>query len=431
MTASERPGTADRSAFGAAFSEPLGITRRGLLQAGVAGAGGLALAPLLGQLEAFAAPSLGRHDGILVLVTLAGGNDGLNTLCPVGDGRYYDLRGPLAIRRGDALMLKRGFGLHPSLRHLKRRYDAGRVAIVRGVGYNPPDLSHFSSMEHWMQGWGGSRRGYPTGWIGRWLDGLPNATREPLRAVTIGTSVPMHLVGRVARASGLPSDISGAFGTTVTEPSDSRMYDAVKSFGRGATGLGRWGDSVGATDRTFMGLTRKIDRAYAGRFPEDQFARHMTLCARLINAGLGIRVLNASLDGFDTHTGQPGTHRALLSALDSGIERFFRTVSSDWKRRVVIVVCSEFGRRPEANDGAGTDHGTANVSLVIGDRVRGGLHGRQPGLAPGALDRYGNLRSHVDFRSVYATVLGRWLHADATEILGRRYEKLDLFASTP
>ncbi len=408
-----------------------GLTRRGFLRAGAAGAGGLAAAPLLGRLEAVAGSPLGAHDGIVMFVTLSGGNDGLNTLCPVGDGRYRDLRGALAIEHSDALMIKAGYGLHPSLANLKKRYDAGRVAIVRGVGYNPPDLSHFSSMAFWMQGWGGTARGAPTGWIGRWLDGLPHSAKEPLRAVTMGSAVPMHLVGRVARASGLPSDITGAFGTTVDEPSDSRMYDAIKSFGRGDIERGKWGDLVGGTDRTFMTLTRRVKRAYAGEFPESPFGRQMTLCARLVNTNLGIRVLNANLDGFDTHTGQPAVHSALLADLDSGIERFFRTLSSDWKRRVVLLVCSEFGRRPEANDGAGTDHGTANTVLVVGDRVSGGLHGAQPPLTPGGLDRYGNLRAQVDFRSVYATVLRRWLRADATEILGRRYEQLDLFASTP
>jgi uncharacterized protein (DUF1501 family) len=411
---------------------PGGMSRRKFLQlvgggAGLA-AGAVSLAPMLDQLRAFAAPPIGPQDGVLVLLMLEGGNDGLNTLIPYTSGEYYDKRPHIAIPDNQVLALNDLYGFHPSLTRIKSMYDQGNVSVLRGVGYQPPDLSHFTSMGIWMNGWsGGSQPGGPTGWIGRYLDGLPNAASESLLGVVVGDSVPLHMVGRVARASGLPRDIGGAFGLDRTEPADARVFDAVSAFGSAPTQLGQWADLIGKTERNTMDLAQRIQPAYAGTFPDSDLGRKLVLCARLINANLGVRVFSTSIGGFDTHSDQPGSHADLMSDLDASVGAFFDNLSATFKSRVTLLTFSEFGRRPEDNDTSGTDHGTASVHLLMGDQVSGGMHGTPPSLT--ALDDYGNLVNTTDFRKVYATVLDQWLKADSAEVLGYNFGNLPLFAA--
>ncbi len=417
-----------------------GMSRRRFLQTLGIGAGAVALTPVLSRLEAFAAPPIGLTDGVLVLIQMSGGNDGLNTLVPFADPHYYDasLRSNIAIPANQVLDVGNGFGLHPSLPKIKARFDNGQVAIVRGVGYTPRDLSHFSSMGYWMGGWNGSppTPSVGTGWVGRYLDGLPNAATESLYAATIGTSVPLHLVGSQARASGLPESINGSFGIDRTgrDGSNGLLFDTIKTFGTGpgATGLGIWGDSFAKSERDTMDLATKIQPAYTGTLPNSDLGRQLVLCARLINANLGLRVLNASFGNFDNHAaegGVSGTHAGQLAELDDAVDAFFAALNPAYLSRVLVMTFSEFGRRPESNDSGGTDHGTASVQFVIGQNVSGGLKGQQPSLTQ--LDRDGNLSYQVDFRNVYANVLDTWLKADSTQVLGGTYPPLGLFASGP
>ncbi len=411
---------------------PGGMSRRRFLQLTGAGAGlaagAVSLTPMLEQMRAFAAPPIGPGDGVLVLVMLDGGNDSLNMVVPNGSPRYYDLRNRIAIPQSQVLPLTGSTGLHPSMGRIQGMYDQGKVAVVRGVGYRPADLSHFTSMGIWMNGWGGgSQPGGPTGWIGRYLDGLPNAAGESLLGVVLGSSVPLHMVGAVARASGLPLNIGGAFGIDRSRIEDARMFDAVAAFGSGPTQLGPWGDLIGRTERNTLDLAQRIQPAYTGSFPDNDLAHKLVLAARLINANLGIRVISVNLGGFDTHSDQLGSHANLMARLDEGVGAFFSTVAAGFKARTTLMTFSEFGRRPEDNDTSGTDHGTAASHLVIGDRVAGGLHGAAPSLTK--LDNYGNLVNTVDFRQLYATVLDQWLKADSRQVLGYNFGSLPLFKS--
>jgi hypothetical protein len=151
--------------------------------------------------------------------------------------------------------------------------------------------------------------------------------------------------------------------------------------------------------------------------------------ARLVNANLGIRVLNAAVGSFDTHRNQLPAHQALLVELDDAIDAFYRTLDPVWARRVTIMTFSEFGRQIRANASAGTDHANASNLLVIGENVKGGFYGKAPSLTD--LDRFGDPKTHVDFRSVYASVLSGWLRADPVELMGADYEDLKLFRGDP
>ncbi len=407
------------------------VSRRSVLKWATAGAGAAAFGPMLSRLQAYAAPPVGPRDGILVLIQMSGGNDGLNTVIPIGDARYHSLRPNIAIAPDSALHIGSGMALHPALSQVKHLYDRGQVAIVRGVGYQPPDLSHFTSMGIWMNGWGGAPQSPSTGWAGRIMDGFPNAASEGLYGATVGSSVPPHLAGAVSRASGLPLNIGGAFGIDRSDISDRRMFDALASFGDAGTGLGPWGDLLAVTDNRLMDLTQKIQPAYQGAQPSGYLERQLVLCARLINANLGIRMLNTEFGSFDTHTDQPSNQAALFADLDAGIASFFRALNPAWADRVVIMTFSEFGRRPESNDGAGTDHGTANAVFLIGGRVNGGLHGVQPSLSASGLDQYGNLVPNVDFRSVYGTIGTTWFGAPQSRVVGANFAHLDLFRAGP
>lgn len=405
-----------------------GVTRRRFLQLGAMGAGGLAAAPFLSQLQAFAAPALGPTDGILVVILMGGGNDGLDTLGPVNDARYAQLRPSLRITPAAGLAVGEGLALHPSLTKLKARFDSGNVAIVRGVGYQPPDLSHFTSMALWMQGWGGSG-GVPNGWLGRYLDGLPNAATESLYAATIGTSVPLHLVGSTTRASGLPENLGDAFAPDPDNPSSVRQFAAYREMAADPTGLGAWGDTLARATTNAMDLSERIRPVYANGLPDDGLGRDLGLCARLINMNLGLRVLNTAYGDFDHHAEERGKHTTRMQQLDDAVDAFYAVLDPAYRSRVTIMTFSEFGRRPEENDSGGTDHGTASVQFVIGDRVKGGLYGAQPSLTD--LDNNDNLKVQVDFRSVYGTILDSWLKADSTQILGKSYPNLGFFSGGP
>ncbi len=410
------------------------FSRRRFLQATAVAGGGVAMGPMLSHLEAFAAPPLRTNDTILVLVMLSGGNDALNMVVPHNESNYHALRPTIGLMPNETLNINANVGLHPSLVKLKARYDAGDVAVVQGIGYNPPDFSHFTSMGYWMQGWGGPAQPYATGWIGRYLDGLPNAATESLYAVTLNTNgVPLHLVGNQGRGSALPMSVDGRFGVDRGNQDDARLFDGLASFAAaGQTGLGRWGDTIAQSHAQVLRLAGRIAPAYPQNPNSDWFARQMELVAGLVNHNLGIRVFNVTLDGFDTHTNQLQNHADLMTSLDAGIEALFTKLNPSWAANVVALTFSEFGRRVQENDGGGTDHGTSGAAFVVGPRVNGGVYGAQPSLANNSLDDwYGNPSATVDYHSVYATLLQKWLNADDKQVLGKNYAQLGFIGSHP
>ena len=402
------------------------VSRRRFLQGTALTAGAVAISPYLSRLDAFAAPPVADNQGILITMFLTGGNDGLNMVAPVGDPKYATLRPTLKIANGHSV--GGGLELHPSLVKLKARFDQNKVAIVRGVGYQPPDLSHFSSTDIWTHGWGGT--GTPTtGWLGRYLDTLPNTSHESLYGVGLHGGVNAHLAGAVSQASSLPLNIGDAFGIDRSDLSDARMYDALVSMGSGASDLGPLGDLYDSTEMEFMQLAQRIRPAYGFPQQSTDFEQQLVLAAHLINANLGIRVIDTALDGFDTHSDQPAWHATLMGRLDGAIDAFYAALAPRWRSQVTLMTFSEFGRRPDQNGDNGTDHGTASPVLVIGDHVNGGLHGAQPSLTN--LDDDDNLVPTVDFRSVYANVLHNWLRADDADVLGKTYSGIDLFKAGP
>ena len=401
------------------------LTRRRFLAASAATAGATALLPSWLADAAEAATPIGANDGVLVVVLMGGGNDGLNMVPPVGSGAYRDLRRSIAIAEADALPLVAGHGLHPQLTRLHARYEQGQVAVVQGVGDVKPDLSHFTAMARWMCGHQ-QNDATTSGWLGRWLDGFAKA--DDFSAVAIGESVPLALVGTARRATALPATGGGAISGKPSERWVQRSLDCLRDLGAGPTGNGAWADALGAATRDAVELSDTLAPIYGPELPGGRLAPKLELAARLVNADLGIRVIQVSYGDFDHHAGLAWQHAARMTELDEGIEQFFATLSPTFAKRTTLMTMSEFGRRPRVNGSNGTDHGQASDLFVVGAGVKGGRYGAPVDLT--RLAANGCPNPTVDYRSVYATILDRWLGNASIDVLGGRFEDLG-FLRTP
>ncbi|MGB8858886.1 MAG: DUF1501 domain-containing protein [Ilumatobacteraceae bacterium] len=412
-----------------------GIDRRRFLQLMGWGVGAGAMLGGLGEVvgadllpgnlrDAFAATPIGAHDGILVLLGQFGGSDGLNIVVPHSNATYYQQHGSIAIPANQVLPINGQVGLHPDLVYLKALYDAGQVAIVQGVGYPDPDLSHFSSMAYWMTGKAGNGP-QNSGWIGRWLDSLSGD--DPFRAVTVGQGLPLHLIGANKRGIAIPQWGVGFGGDTDVHA--LRMYEAMRAYAGTSAGRGQWHDMMAQTMKGVIDVGQLVAPVFDATLPDNDLEKKLTVAARLINANLGIRVIDTGQDGFDNHSSEPADLSGLMLDFDHALQAFFAVLAPEYRSRVTIMTYSEFGRTSWSNDSSGTDHGTTNNHFIIGPSVRGGLYGQQPSLAN--LDRWDRMDFNVDFRSLYATVLDRWLGGGAATVLGGTYEQFDVFREPP
>ncbi len=398
-----------------------GIARRRFLQGALALGGATAAVPTFLDGMALAGPPLGPTDRILVSVFLAGGNDALSTVVPADDGNYYDRRGSMAVSVDGSTAIGDGLYLNPNLSRLKDRFDAGQVAVIRGIGEPTDDHSHFTSMATWMSAQPSNPQ--PTGWLGRYVDGLG---LDGLGAVNIGWGgVPLTLRGLTSPNTALPPQ-GNLFGADQSEAWERYAFQSMTDLGNRNVDFGKYGQLVANAYKSAIETAETLEPIYGAGLPDDGLGLDLAVAARVINLDVGTRVMNVTLGGFDTHDAQNPLHGELLAELDAGIDAFFSMLSPIYASRTCLFVWTEFGRRAENNDSGGTDHGTAGVAFLVGPRVKGGLYGSQPSLA--SLDSRGDLHHSVDFRSVYATILSTWLQADDSAILGGNYEKLDVFA---
>jgi uncharacterized protein (DUF1501 family) len=382
---------------------------------GAAVAGGIALERYLGS--GVAAETAGsRTAGPLVLVTLYGGNDGLNTVVPYSDPAYHAARPTLGYSPSEILPLADDLGLNPQLKGLQGLWKAGHLAIVRGVGYPNPNLSHFASMDIWQTANVGDGSG--SGWLGRWLDA---SGTDPMRAISIGATLPPALRGDKQTASAITAD-------TVKLPGGPAFQAAYADLQAAGPDRGGVMGDVAGSGQDLLNVKTQLDALRTAASPgggkASTLTTQMAIVSALINAGAPTRVYQVSLSSFDTHASEKANHERLLSELDQAITTFLQAVSaSPGGRRVVVMTYSEFGRRPAENASGGTDHGTAAPLFVAGPGVRGGrFYGDEPSLTD--LDSNGNLKYNLDFRSVYATVLERVLGADSTSVLDGRFPML-------
>src|SRR6266568_3766293 len=326
------------------------------------------------------------NDRTLIVVQMAGGNDGLNTVVPFTDPLYQKLRPTLGLSDTKVLPLDTRLGLHPNLQPLKKLWDAGHLAIVEGVGYPNQSLSHFQAMDIWQTldlNGNGSQ-----GWLGKLVSGLVDQEGHPFKAIDIGVQTVQALM---------------------------KLYNSYPGTAPYAALL----DTTALSAQDGSRQLRQADASYhpAVTYPKGPFADGLKVLAEAIVQGLSLRVGYVTLGGFDTHANQQATHDALMLTLANGLSAFYNDLAAHGKAdNVVVMTWSEFGRRVEENGSLGTDHGTAAPLFVLGNPVSKGIFGEPPSLSN--LDQNGNLKYTLDFRSVYATVLDRWMGASSKDVLG-------------
>jgi len=344
---------------------------------------------------------------LLVVVELKGGNDGLNTLVPYTDEAYYALRPKLAIARDAAVQLTDRVGLHPSLAPFLTFWDARELAVLQGVGYPQPNLSHFRSIEIWDTA-SSSDEYIRDGWLTRTFAKRPVPASFAADGVVVGSNDLGPLAGDGARAIALNNPQQFLQRAALAQPAAAATNPALAHILKVET------DIVQA--RAHLASVQ----AFRTEFPANGFGNAVKAACQVIANPAGVAAVRLSLGSFDTHVNQAGTHARLLSELAQGLVAL-RSALVELERwnDMLVVTYSEFGRRPKENQSGGTDHGTAGVHFVLGGRVARGLYGAQPDL--GALGGDGNVRYTLDFRDVYATVLDRWWGVDARAALGGRF----------
>jgi uncharacterized protein (DUF1501 family) len=422
------------------MAEEIGINqlkRRDFLRAGLvfgAGASGLAAGyaavPDAFARAVYAAKSNGvSNDRVLVMIQLAGGNDGLRTVIPLQDPKLHDLRPKLAAMSVEqALPITADLGLNQNLKGLKGLWDQGKVAIVEGVGYPNPTFSHFESIRIWETG--DPTRRQVDGWLGRTLATAYDSFGHPLSGCACGTTdVPGALRDLQATLTVINNQKTFGFA------GGGEVEAAVGALYKGTPGIyGALFDTAMATAHETIATLKTSQTAYQPKAQysdqtqlvyssKNQLAAALQLAAELITTGTGVKLLHVTLGGFDTHYTELNRHDDLMGYLDSAIGAFYQDLSAHGMAdKVLIATWSEFGRRPMENASGGTDHGAAAPLILIGDPVKGGTYGQAPSLTD--LDQTSNLKYKVDFRSVYQEILGGHLGADPKEILGDAYDKL-------
>src|SRR2546428_3480552 len=368
------------------------------------------------------------NDKVLVMIQLAGGNDGLQTVMPLADAAYRDLRPQLSKSVDQALPLDKSFGLNKNLKGVKGLWDQCKVAIVQGVGYPKPSFSHFDSIRVWETA--DPDRRQQDGWLGAAIAKNYDSLGHPLVGCACGTtSVPGML--RDLQATLTVVDDAKTFGFQGGQNVENVMGTLYKS----TPGIyGALFDTAMTTARDTVAQLRTSAAKYTPRgnysdkvnlvySSKNQLAAALQLAAELIVTGTGVKVLHVTLGGFDTHYTELNRHDSLMNYLDSAISAFHDDLSGyGMADRVMIATWSEFGRRPKENASGGTDHGTASPVFLIGDGVKGGVYGETPNLAK--LDQGGNLSYSVDFRAVYQEILTSHLAVDAKELLGQSFDRV-------
>lgn len=375
--------------------------------------GALGLVPLASSLPnlAFAAGPA-DYRNLLVLIELKGGNDGLNTVVPYADPAYDRLRPRIGIRREDVLQLDAQVGLHPALQALLGPWQARELAIVQGLGYPEPNLSHFRSIEIWDTA-SQSRDYLSDGWLTRAFQANPVPKSFAADGVVIGSQDMGPLSGAGTRAIALANTEQFLRQARLADDAAAKPKNAAL-----AHILKVEGDIVQAAS----GLSG--NRMLRTEFPEGQFGNALKTAAQVVAGQAGVAVVRVTHNGFDTHNGQPNVQQRLLKELAEGLLafRFAMREIGRWDS-TLIMTYAEFGRRAQENGSMGTDHGTANAHFVLGGRVKGGLHGQAPNLA--RLEG-GNLLHTVDFRSLYATVIEKWWGGGSSGVLNGKFVALDL-----
>jgi uncharacterized protein (DUF1501 family) len=370
------------------------------------------------------------NERILVVVQLLGGNDGINTVVPHGIDGYNRGRRGLRIAASQVHKVTPEIGLHPAMGGMNKLLEKGRLAIVQGVGYPNPDRSHFRAMEIWeAASLENDAKALETGWLGRALDQKGRKPGEDPAAMHVGAgALPQALRSRKSEVPALRDLESYKLRLTGSEPERKSERSALSEMAAAQRPdddpvLGFIRQTTLSAYESSSRLEQVAARSGSGpKYPNFGLARRLELVAQMVKAGFGTRIFYTSLDGFDTHANQFGTHAALLTELSDSIAAFHDDLAAAGHAdRVAVMTFSEFGRRVQENASLGTDHGAAAPLFLVGPAAKAGLVGAHPSLDD--LDD-GDLKFHTDFRRIYAGLLTDWLDCPHESVLGGGFPPL-------
>jgi uncharacterized protein (DUF1501 family) len=364
----------------------------------------------------------------LVVLELSGGNDGLNTIVPYADDNYYRYRPNIGIKENKLLKIDDYFGFNPGIVGLESLYKEGNMAIIHGCGYDNPSFSHFTSMAYMHTAAPNSGEEY--GWLGRLADHMAppsyknfiiNIDKTQSLAVRSQKHVPIvfdqpQRFQREGFFSQKPifESVMDTNNVTYNNTAQKFLNEIANSANEASTII----------SEAWSNYTRRVDY---GLNPVD-----LNKIASLIEADVPARLYYTSFrdNAFDTHVHQPNLHKRLLTYASDAIRGFMNDLDRMGKSQdVVLLVMTEFGRRVPENTSLGTDHGSAGPMFIIGNSVKGGHYGEIPDLVNG-LDDGDNLKYTTDFRSVYATLIDKWLQVDSKSILRKNFQTFDIFDKT-
>lgn len=402
----------------------------------------------------------GRPDRVLVVLQMAGGNDGLNTVIPYTNDHYYKARPKIGVAKRSVLKATGEFGFHPNAVGFKKLFDEGHLGILHSVGYPNPNRSHFRATDIWATA-EPEKVGH-SGWLGRYFDaccsgadpGHPEKPAEASEAVALTLDPPIALQGEkflpiafkdpdslAYREGRRSSRIKTAFeelNDGEMDPvmdGDHQMQEKKIAIPMGTNGSltakAQTDDFLQRTALSARVCAEQIRKSAASIrnkavYPQSRLSEDLKLVAQMIASGLPTRVYYVSMGGFDTHSNQVNRHERLMTELSGALAAFVDDLKAlGHLDRTTVMTFSEFGRRVSENGSGGTDHGEAAPLFIAGGAIKPGFHGQFPDLSPSRLHR-GDVPFTMDFRRLYATMLQTWLKADAAKVLGGSFQPLPI-----
>jgi uncharacterized protein (DUF1501 family) len=365
-------------------------------------------------------------DPVIVVLQLTGGNDYLNTVIPYNNPLYRDNRPAVGIGDNNIIHLDKDYGIPDYMAPMKKFWDDGKLAVCHGVGWKESPRSHFRAMDIWHTC--EPVKVGTEGWLGRVAREFDPKKENVVTTVSMGPSLPRSLVAPgvpVACVAG-PLDKYG-FLPTVQGDQRTQVLDRFAQMYKPAIGSGPVMDYLSETAIDSLkgeDIIKLAPQKYTSKveYPNTPIARKLKNIAQVHCADLGTRILYCDHSTFDTHAGQSSGHPALWKAVSEGLDAFVADLREHkHSDNVVILLFSEFGRRVHDN-GSGTDHGAGGVAFLIGEKVKGGHYGEMPSLKAEHLVQ-GDLDPNMDFRSVYSTILDKWLKLNPAPIVNGTYEQ--------
>ena len=391
---------------------------------------GISLKALAGMPGVHAKHASLNDDRVLVLIQLAGGNDGINTVIPFDQYSAYTAARPNIFLPQEKVLRLNGFdatAFNPALAEMQQLFNDGKLGVVQAVSYPKPNFSHFRATDIWMTG-SDSDKIMSSGWAGRFLndvfpqfpDNYPNdAMPDPL-AIQVGSVVSTALQGPLF-----------TMGMAISNPAG--FYKLVEGKVN-VNANSRWGEQLDyielmsqKTDQYASVIKNAAQRviAQSPAYPaagKNPLADQLKIVARLIAGGLKTKVYMVSTGSFDTHAKQTetdtttGTHAKLLQRVSEAIGAFMADLQFlQMEDRVMGMTFSEFGRRIKSNASGGTDHGAAAPVFYFGKNIKPAVIGVNP-VIPTSVTVNDNVPMQYDFRSLYASVLQNWFNMPAQEV---------------